>query len=143
MSRDQNVERLRAFSEAWGQKARTQEDWRQEEVIDLSMLDPDVVYEDANLPDHAGERYHGHDGVVRAAQRWIEPNEWLLVELERIVGAGDCLVSIHRMRSKARYTGIEFDAPLAYLWRFRDGKVTYFRSFVDPSEALKVAGLKE
>ena len=44
--------------------------------IDLSLLDPDVVYEDANLPDHIREAYRGHDGVLRATKRWREPKSF-------------------------------------------------------------------
>src|SRR6478672_7819089 len=117
----ENVESLRAFLEPWGREA-----WQQGEVIDMSFLDRDVIYEDANLPDHIGEVYRGDEGIVRAAKRWIEPFEWLRVELEQIMDAGDDrLVSIHRGRSKARHTGIEFDEPVAYVWTFRDGKITH------------------
>jgi ketosteroid isomerase-like protein len=139
----ENVENLRAFLETWSREAWTLEAWQRGEVMDMSFLDPEVTYEDSNLPDHVGEAYRGHEGIVRAAERWIEPFEWLLIELEQIVDAGDRLVSIHRARSKARYTGIEFDTPLAYLWTFRDGKVIHFRSFREPGEALEAAGLKE
>jgi ketosteroid isomerase-like protein len=61
----------------------------------------------------------------------------------QIVGAGDRLVSIHRARSKARHTGIEFDTPLAYVWTFRDGKVIHFQSFIDPEQAIEAAGLRQ
>jgi ketosteroid isomerase-like protein len=138
----ENVENLRAFLETWSREAWTLEAWQRGEVMDMSFLDPEVTYEDSNLPDHVGEAYRGHEGIVRAAERWIEPFEWLLVELEQIVDAGDRLVSIHRARSKARYTGIEFDTPLAYLWTFRDGKVIHFRSFREPGEALEAVGLR-
>ncbi len=133
----ENVENLRAFLEGWDLEAlRTGEG-------DLSLLDPEVTYEDTTLPDHVGEEYRGHDGVVRATARWVEPFERLTIELERIVGTGERLVSIHRVHMKARHTGIEFDGPLAYLWTFRDGKVIHFQSFRDPAEALEAAGLKE
>ena len=111
--------------------------------MDMHLLDPDIAYEDTVLPDHAGEAYRGHEGVGRAAERWVEGSEWLLVELEQIVGAGDRLVSIHRVRSKARHTGIEFDTPLAYVWTFREGKVIHFRSFLDPEQAIAAADLPE
>jgi ketosteroid isomerase-like protein len=140
---EENVESLRAFLEPWGQEAWTPEAWERGEVnIDLSYLDPDVVYEDETLPDHIGEAYRGHEGIVRAAKRWVEPNEWLLVELEQILGEGDRIVSIHRLRSKARYSGIEFDAPLAYAWTFRDGKIVHFQSFREPADALEAAGVR-
>jgi ketosteroid isomerase-like protein len=138
----ENVENLRAFLETWSQEAWTLEAWQRGEVIDMSLFDPDIAYEDTVLPDHAGEAYRGHEGVVRAAERWVEGSEWLLVELEQIVGAGDRLVSIHRARSKARHTGIEFDTPLAYVWTFRDGKVIHFKSFLDPEQAIEAAGLE-
>ncbi len=109
----------------------------------MSLLDSDVVYEDTNLPDHIGEAYRGHEGIVRAAGRWAEASESLTLELERVVGSGDHFVSIHRVRSRARYSGIEFDAPLAYSWSFRDGKVIHFQSFRDPDKALEAAGLQE
>src|SRR5438876_11256173 len=86
----ENVENLRATVEAWNV-----ETWSRGEG-DMSLLDPEVTYEDRNLPDHVGETYRGHEGVARAAERWIEPFEWLTLELEEIVGAGDRLVSIHR-----------------------------------------------
>jgi ketosteroid isomerase-like protein len=132
-----NVENLRALLEVMDLEA-----WRRGES-DMSLLDPEVAYEDATLPDHVGETYRGHEGVARATERWLEPYERLTIELEQIVGADDRLVSIHRVRGRARYTGIEAEGPVAYLWTFRDGKVIHFRSYRDPEEALEAAGLQE
>ena len=141
---EENVEGLRSWAAEWqavpngGPLVN-----RQTGEPVTSHLDPQVVYEDGTLPDHAQETYYGIEGVVRATERWTEPFEELTVELERIVGSGDCLVSIHSLRARARHTGIEFDEPLAILWRFRDGRVIYFRSFREPGEALEAAGLSE
>jgi ketosteroid isomerase-like protein len=142
MSRE-NVDRLRAFLQTWSGEAWTTERVQQGEIMDLSLLDPDVVYEDTVLPDHVGEAYRGHEGVLRATQRWVEPFEWLVVELTEILEIRDRLVSVHQARSKARHTGIEFDASLAYLWTFRDGRVVHFKSFWDPGQAIEAAGLME
>jgi uncharacterized protein len=108
--------------------------------MDMSFFDPDVIYEDSVLPDHAGETYRGHEGMLRAVQGWLEAAEWVLVEFEQIIDAGDRLVSIHKATAKARHTGIEIDTPLAYLWTLRDGKVVHFRAFVDVAQALEAAG---
>lgn len=132
-----NVENLRAFLEALDLEA-----WRRGEG-DMSLLDPHVIYEDTTLPDHVGETYRGPEGVARATDRWLEPYERLTIELKQIVGACDRLVSIHRVWGRARYTGIEAEGPVAYLWTFRDGKVIYFRSYRDPDEALEAAGLRD
>jgi hypothetical protein len=100
----QNVESLRAF---W-------ESWQPGEEMDMSILDPEVTYEDSNLPDHVGETYRGHEGVARATARWLEAYDSVTIELERIVAEGDRL-----------------------------GKVIHFRSYRDPDEALEASGLQD
>ena len=59
----ENVERLRAVCERWGSGGEA----------DLSLFDPDVVFEDNILPDHAGETYRGHEGVVEQRERGWSP----------------------------------------------------------------------
>ncbi|HEX4188712.1 MAG TPA: nuclear transport factor 2 family protein [Solirubrobacteraceae bacterium] len=136
-----DIASLKAYLEKWG----TDGPWTPEELraqgpdVDLSIHHPDVIYEDANLPDHAGETYRGHQGVARALHRWLEPFVWMLVELQEIIDMGDTLVSVHRWRAKARQTGIEFDAPLAYVWTFREGQVIHFRSYLDLQQAIEAA----
>lgn len=143
----ENVERLRAFLETWATAPdavwhEAVATWRRGEA-DMSMFDSDVTYDDENLPDHIGETYRGHEGVLRAAERWIAPFESLRIELIEIIDTEDRLLSFHRWRAKARHTGIEFDTPLAYVWTFRTGKVIHFRSFLDTAEARKAVGLAE
>ena len=143
MSRE-NVENLRLMAAVFSTQTihALLEAWRRGEA-DLALLDPEVTYQDDGLPDHAGEVYHGHEGVLRAMEIWSEPYEEMTNEMKRIVGSGDCFVSIHRFRARARYTGIEFDQPSAYFWTFRDGKIINIRGFWDPQEALAAAGLAE
>jgi ketosteroid isomerase-like protein len=138
---EENLERLREFLEEWDPK-ETLEAWNRGEA-DVSLLDPEIAYEDTILPDHVGETYHGFEGVARATERWLEPFERVTVELERIVGTGDRLVSIHQVEMKAQHTGLDFEANLAYVWTFRDGKVIHLKSFWDPGEAIEAAGLSE
>ena len=105
----ENVDNLRAFLETWDRDGniRAFVDAVNRGEADMSVLDPKVTYEDTSLPDHVGETYRGHEGVIRATERWIEPYEELTSKLEKIVGTGNRLVSIHRIRAKARHTGIE------------------------------------
>jgi ketosteroid isomerase-like protein len=138
----EDVENLRAFLETWTLDTWTLEAWRRG-AVDLSLLDPDVNYEDTTLPGHTGETFHGRKGVIRATERWLEHYDSLLIELEQIVDAGDRIVSVQRVRAKSRRTGIEFDGLLAYLWTFRDGKIVHFRSFRDPEQAMEAGGLRE
>jgi len=140
---DANVENLRVMLAVLAPDTiqALLEAWRRGDV-DLALLDPEVTYEDYDLPDHAGEIYHGPVGVLEAMESWSEPYEEMTNELQRIVGSGDCLVAIHRFRARARHTGIEFDQPTAYVYTFRDGKIIRIQGFWDPAEALAVAGLE-
>ena len=144
----EDTETLRAFIRTW-KPQWTLEAWERGEVMDMSFVASDVIYEDAVLPDHVGEPYRGHEGWLRAARTWIEPFEWLRLDLEEIIDAGDSLISLHRVRFKARHTGIEFDsragdAPsLAYLWTLRNGEIVHLQAFAGPEEAFEVAGLSE
>ena len=112
-------------------------------AVDLSLLDPAVVFEDTVLPDHAGETFRGYEGVARSTEGWLEAYERVTLELERVVGAGDRVVSIHRARARARHTGIEDELRYAYVWTFRDRRVIHFQSCRDPQEALEAVGLSE
>jgi hypothetical protein len=106
---EDNVETLREILDGWDPKQRL-EAWKRGQSLDLSVIHPDVTFEDTILPDHVGETYRGFEGMATATEQWLEPFETVTVEFERIVGTGDCLVSIHRFGGKAQYTGIEVEA---------------------------------
>jgi ketosteroid isomerase-like protein len=106
-------------------------------------LAPEFAYEDDFLPDHAGETYRGWDGLRRAWTGVTEAFEEMAYDLERVAGSGDRVVSIHRVRAKARHTGIVQDWRFAYIWTFRDGRIVHCRGVGDPDEAVNAAGLEE
>jgi len=141
------VEKVRASLANWdGEILRTETrpfDRLNSMAFSSGLYAPEAVYEDAVLPDHAGETYRGLDGFNKAAQTWLEPFEWLLVELEQIIDADEHVVSLHRGRLKMRHTEIEFESPLAYVFKFQDGKVVHQRAFVDHAAALEAVGLAE
>jgi ketosteroid isomerase-like protein len=127
-----DVDRLRAVWDAWNRGE-----------FDLSMLDPEVVFEETVLPDDAGEMYRGHEGVLRAWARWAEAWEEFTTEVEQIVDAGERLVSIHTVNLQGKHSGVSMTFRYAYLYTLRDGKVIHLRSYVNPAEALEAAGLGE
>jgi ketosteroid isomerase-like protein len=127
-----DVDRLRAVWAAWNRGE-----------FDLSMLDPEVVFEETVLPDDAGETYRGHEGVLRAWARWAEAWEEFTTEVEEIIDAGERLVSIHTVYLQGKHSGVSMTFRYAYLYTLRDGKVIHLRSYVNPAEALEAAGLSE
>ena len=132
----QNVENVRAFFQTW-------DPWEWARGEGMALFDPALVYEGDFLPDHVGESYRGYDGLARATRQWLEPIQEVTVELERIIGTGDDLVSVQQASGRMRHTGIHFDQVYTWLWRFRGGKVTYLKTFGDTQAALKAAGLAE
>src|SRR3954454_23181176 len=128
----ENVDRLRAVWDAWNRGE-----------LDVSMLDPEVVYEDTVLPDTAGDTYRGPEGVVRAWTRWAEAWEEFTTELEQILDAGERLVSIHTVQLQGKHSGASMGFRYAYLYTLRDGHGIHIRSSSKPAEALEAAGLSE
>jgi hypothetical protein len=71
----ENVEKVRAALATWD-GARLRAEARPFDRINSvnfssGLYAPDAVYEDAVLPDHAGEAYRGLDGFIRAADTWM------------------------------------------------------------------------
>jgi ketosteroid isomerase-like protein len=128
----ENVDRLREVWDAWNRGD-----------FDVSMLDPEVVFEETVLPDSAGETYRGHEGVVRAWGRWAEAWEEFTTAVEQILDAGEQLVSIHTVHLQGRHSGASATFRYAYLYTLRDGKAVHIRSYKNPAEALEAAGLSE
>lgn len=84
----ENVEKIRASAATWDGVTLRPEERPFEHIFSLeataALVDPEAIYQDAVLPDHAGEAYRGLDAWVRAAD-WLEPCEWMMVDLERLV----------------------------------------------------------
>ena len=139
---EENAAAVQAYLNDWDPQADL-DAWKRGEPRGLPLFDPEMEYEDTILPDHAGETYRGYEGLARATERWLEPFKSMTVELERIVGTGDRLVSIHRFHAVAAHTGMEFNDSVAYVWTLREGKVVHLKSYWDPADAVAAAGLSE
>lgn len=141
----ENVERMGASAATWDGVVLRPDERPFERLFSLeataTLIDPEAVYEDVLLPDHAGEVYRGVDAWVREAEAWLEPCEWMVVDLEQIVDADDCVVALHRAHMKMRHTGLEFEMSLAYVYTLKDGRIVHARAFADHGEALAAVGL--
>jgi ketosteroid isomerase-like protein len=128
----ENVETIMELWEGW---MKGNPDW--------SLVDPEVVYEDNSLPDHVGEIYRGHEGLLKAWARFTEPWDSFEKELEWMRHAEDEVVSCHRVRGRGKGSGAEAEGRYAYVWRLQKGKVVYVKSYGYPAEALEAVGLSE
>jgi ketosteroid isomerase-like protein len=131
---EENVELVRRGLEAFN---------RRDVEAMLDALHPDVEL----LPLRAvleGEAYRGHEGFRRW---WAGMNEdWESFRAEaaevRPLGRARVLV-VARVRAKARASGIDVDAPGAWLCELRDGRVSSIHYYTEPQQALEAAGVSE
>ncbi len=93
------------------------------------------------MPGPGGGTYHGHDGV---RELWDDARNVFgdfRNEPERLVGVGDRLVVLVRIRGWGKESGVAVEAKIAHLLTFRGDKVVQVDSYEDRDEALREAGV--
>ncbi len=104
----------------------------------LMLMAKDVeIMQSAELP--WGGLYLGQDGVRRFLNLLAEHLDSRIL-IERLIDAGDRVVTVGRTVGKARKTQLEFDVPLVHVWTFHDGLVTRFEGYIDNPTMLAVLG---
>ena len=87
--------------------------------------------------------YHGYEGLAKLNAELREVwAEWEVTP-ERLLDAGDRVVSIETIRGRGRGSGLETEGRYASIWTLVDGRVTRVEVGLDPDEALKAVGLEE
>jgi ketosteroid isomerase-like protein len=105
-------------------------------------IDPGIEWVVAR--EHPASRtVRGLDELRRYFEDWRETIGALRFDSERIVDQGDLVVSIGRIQGVGTGSGTETVVPIGFVSRFRDGLVIRVEEYLDPTEALKVAGLLE
>jgi ketosteroid isomerase-like protein len=108
-------------------------------------LDKNVRWHPALTGSLGGERavYRGHQGIRELIRQEDEALSRYHVTVVEIRDLGDQVVGIGSVRAEGRESGIAFDSPWAVLIEGKDGKASRVRTFLDPAEALKAAGVDE
>ncbi len=83
----------------------------------------------------------GADGFREAWADWTSPFESYRIDIERVIDAGDRVVSLVAMHGKTRTGGVDVHAPGAAVWTVADGKVRRVEFHLDREVALRAAGL--
>ena len=113
----------------------------------LSLYDPEVEFDATGHPLTkliGGRRaYHGHEGLQEFFHQRNEALEDVTDEVEELVDAGECVVTVWSARGRGRASGVEVELLHAGgLFTLRDGKVVQVRFFPTREDALKAAGLR-
>jgi ketosteroid isomerase-like protein len=87
--------------------------------------------------------YTGHEGARQGIRELEEAFTELRAEPLEFQDLGERVLAIGRLHGRGKESGVETESPIAWLVDFADGKVVRIREYVDPDEALEVAGLRE
>ena len=102
---------------------------------------PDMAWHDApEVPDagvHIGReaiRRYWDEELFDAWESWS-------VDLEELTPSGDHILSVCRLNTKAKHSGIEQDIEFFQVWRFKDGLAIEQRAFFNREQALEALGI--
>jgi ketosteroid isomerase-like protein len=103
----------------------------------LQRAHPEIEIDD---PERTGTS-RGHQAVRDFSGEWLENFEEYWVEIEEMEEGPDGVFVALTQRGKGRGSGIEFELPLHYVLRFRDGKVALFGVRTEAADARREVGL--
>jgi ketosteroid isomerase-like protein len=98
----------------------------------------DVEVYDPDLPQGP---YRGPTAARRVAEQLMSGFADVEIRDFRLIPAGDRVVALLHTRSKGERIDLEIETRDAHTMTFRDGKVAYWRLYLDQAEALSDAGL--
>jgi ketosteroid isomerase-like protein len=130
----ENVEVVRRIAAAVGGR---------EVSVFLELTDPTVEWHTSLSVVSKGGAYHGHEGVRQYVRDLDEAFQLYEVDLDGLLGVGDLVLAVGRIRYRGHASGIEMEAPVGWVFRFRDRKVLYLRAFRDPEQTLEALGMAE
>jgi ketosteroid isomerase-like protein len=104
------------------------------------ILDQETEVFDHDIPD-ARNPYRGPDGVRDWLSDFGAAWDRYDMEVERLIDAGDRVVSLVRIRAVGAGSGVAVERGDGMVWTFRNGKLARLDYFNDQEEALRAAGL--
>jgi ketosteroid isomerase-like protein len=127
-----NVERLRAFYDAFNTSKLINPEWL---AADVEFKQPDELGGGQGV-------YHGRDGFARGVQELLDVFEDFRADPEDFLEAGAYIVAYVRLSGRARASGVPFDDPYAHVVRFRGEQIDLWHAYSDRRDALKAVGLE-
>ena len=113
------------------------------EVALGAFYDPDVEWHGAPGGLDDGRVIRGHSEVLKAFEDYYDTWERLELRPEEIIDTGDELIVFVHEVARGRKSGVLLETNAAAISTLREGRVVRVRNFLDRSQALKAAGLRE
>jgi len=141
MSRE-NVEIVRAWLDTWVMWFNSRRDPDRLARLASDYMAPDVIYEEDPVWPDAGT-YHGLAPVVRRFIDYVDLVHIESVEAGEAIDAGDLVIAKVRIAMLGAGAGEAVEFLWTYTLRVENGRITHFRAWYDPKQALEAAGLRE
>ena len=121
---------------------------RRDAATILALYDPEIEFRfhRGTVADRIGGRlvYSGHAGLRKFDSELREAFTNFETNYEKLLDAGERVVSVSRYQGQGRGSGVEVAGPVQFgVWTMQDGKVIRTEWFADREEALEAAGLSE
>ena len=108
----------------------------------IALADPDVEWHSFFALGEGGV-YRGYEGTRRYMGDLGDAWEIGRAEVDDALGLGDVVVLVGRLHYRGKGSGVESESPAGWMLKFREGRVTSFRAFREPEQALEALGLRE
>jgi ketosteroid isomerase-like protein len=92
-------------------------------------------------PDLPPGTYRGREAISRVIEQLMSGFRQVEIRDFRLLPAGDRVVALLHTHGRGERDDLEVELRDAHTVTFRDGKITYWRLYLDPAEALSDAGL--
>jgi ketosteroid isomerase-like protein len=92
-------------------------------------------------PDLPPGTYRGREAISRVIEQLMSGFRQVEIRDFRLLPAGDRVVALIHTHGRGERDDLEVELRDAHTVTFRDGKITYWRLYLDPAEALSDAGL--
>jgi ketosteroid isomerase-like protein len=83
----------------------------------------------------------GFEGFRAAWLEWTSAFQSYRIEVERVIDAGDLVVSLVAMTGRTRTGGVEIESPGAAVWTVVEGRLRRVEFHLDREQALRAAGI--
>jgi len=110
--------------------------------VDPELLAPDVEWVNPAEAVEPGTR-RGPEEFNRAVANVFAAWDDVRFETERVIGNGDDVVALGRLRGHIHGPGLEVESAHGQVWSFRDGLVVRMRWFNTHRETLEFAGVRD
>jgi SnoaL-like protein len=86
---------------------------------------------------------HGLEELGQAMVEFLDAWERVTARAERIVSAGDKVITVETWQARGRASGVETEVRHSSIWTVVGGKITSFANYGTPDAAFEAAGLRE